>query len=218
MAMYNGKRTSGWVVFFWFIFFFPLGIYFLHRRLTEDKTESLRNSKIANVLGWILVSIGVLYISMLFTTDNNAEGFTSVIIAFIFLGGIFIAPGLRVLYGARKMKMKGMRYNRYYHIINGKVSSIAEIARSAVVSPKLALTDIQEMIDCGFFPGAYIDLNRQEIILPGSRNNIHPVILNQASQKVKSKKAINCPNCGANSVVTEGIATECEYCGTSLTF
>lgn len=215
--MYNGRRTSGWVVFLWFILFFPLGIYFLHRRLTEDKTESLRNSKIVNVLGWILVSIGALYISLLFTTDN-AEGFTSVIIAFIFLGGIFIVPGLRVLYGARKMKQKGMRYNRYYHIINGKVSSIAEIARSAAVPPKVALTDIQEMIDCGFFPGAYIDLNRQEIILPGSRNNIHQVILNQSNQKEKRKKAINCPNCGANGVVTEGTATECEYCGTPLAF
>ncbi len=216
--MYNGRRTSGWVVFLWFILFFPLGIYFLHRRLTEDKTESLRNSKIVNVLGWILVSIGALYISLLFTTDNNAEGFTSVIIAFIFLGGIFIVPGLRVLYGARKMKQKGMRYNRYYHIVNGKVSSIAEIARSAAVPPKVALTDIQEMIDCGFFPGAYIDLNRQEIILPGSRNNIHQVILNQSNQKEKRKKAINCPNCGANGVVTEGTATECEYCGTPLAF
>jgi len=216
--MYNGKRTSGWVVFFWFIFFFPLGIYLLHRRLTEDKTESLRNSKIVNVLGWILVSLGVLYISLLFTTDNNAEGFTSVMIAIIFLGGIFIAPGLRVLYGARKMKIKGMRYNRYYHIINGRVSSIAEIARSAVVPAKVALTDIQEMLDCGFFPGAYIDLNLQEIILPGSRNNIHQVILNQANQKEKRKKAINCPNCGANGVVTEGTATECEYCGTPLAF
>jgi hypothetical protein len=216
--MYNGKRTPGWVVFLGFIFFFPLGIYFLHRRLTEDKTESLRNSKIVSVIGWILVSLGVLYISLLFTTDNNAEGFTSVIIAFIFLGGIFIVPGLRILYGARKMKQKGMRYHRYYHIINGKVSSIAEIARSVVVPPKVALTDIQEMIDCGFFPGAYIDLNRQEIILPGSQNNIHQVILNQANQKEKRKKAINCPNCGANGVVTEGTATECEYCGTPLAF
>lgn len=216
--MYNGKRTPGWVVFLGFIFFFPLGIYFLHRRLTEDKTESLRNSKIVSVIGWILVSLGVLYISLLFTTDNNAEGFTSVIIAFIFLGGIFIVPGLRILYGARKMKQKGMRYNRYYHIINGKVSSIAEIARSVVVPPKVALTDIQEMIDCGFFPGAYIDLNRQEIILPGSQNNIHQVILNQANQKEKRKKAINCPNCGANGVVTEGTTTECEYCGTPLAF
>jgi hypothetical protein len=216
--MYNGKRTSGWVVFLWFIFFFPLGIYFLHRRLTEDKTESLRNSKIVNVLGWILVSLGVLYLCLLFTPNNIAQGLTGVMIAAVFLFGIFIAPGLRVLYGARKMKIKGMRYNRYYHIINGSVSSIAEIARSAAVPLKVAVTDIQEMLGSGFFPGAYIDLNRQEIILPGSRNNIHSVNLNQANQKVNRKKAINCPNCGANGVVTEGTVTECEYCGTPLAF
>jgi hypothetical protein len=213
--MYYGKRTSGWVVFAWFILFFPVGIYFLHRRLTEDRTESLRNSKIVNVLGWILVSMGALYIILLFTADNDRE---SIISALIILGGIFIIPGLRVLYGAKKMKQKGMRYNRYYHIINGRISSIAEIARSAAVPPKIALTEIQDMIDCGFIPGAYIDLNRQEIILPGSRSNIRQVILNQANQKEKRKKAINCPNCGANGVVTEGTATECEYCGTPLAF
>ncbi len=213
--MHYGKRTSGWVVFAWFILFFPVGIYFLHRRLTEDRTESLRNSKIVNVLGWILVSMGALYIILLFTADNDRE---SIISALIILGGIFIIPGLRVLYGAKKMKQKGMRYNRYYHIINGRISSIAEIARSAAVPPKIALTEIQDMIDCGFIPGAYIDLNRQEIILPGSRSNIRQVILNQANQKEKRKKAINCPNCGANGVVTEGTATECEYCGTPLAF
>ncbi len=213
--MYYGKRTSGWVVFAWFILFFPVGIYFLHRRLTEDRTESLRNSKIVNVLGWILVSMGALYIILLFTADNDRE---SIISALIILGGIFIIPGLRVLYGAKKMKQKGMRYNRYYHIINGRISSIAEIARSAAVPPKIALTEIQDMIDCGFIPGAYIDLNRLEIILPGSRSNIRQVILNQANQKEKRKKAINCPNCGANGVVTEGTATECEYCGTPLAF
>lgn len=217
--MYYGKRTSGWVVFAWFILFFPVGIYFLHRRLTEDRTESLRNSKIVNVLGWILVSMGALYISLLFATENDTGEFSSVVNAFIFLGVIFIIPGLRVLYGAKKMKQKGMRYNRYYHIINGRISSIAEIARSAAVPPKIALTEIQDMIDCGFIPGAYIDLNHQEILLPGSsRNNIHSGNLNQANKKEKRKKAINCPNCGANGVVTEGTATECEYCGTPLAF
>lgn len=72
--MYEKKRTSGWTVFIAFIIFAPLGFFFLHKRLTEDKSESLRNSKIVKIFAWTLISFFIIYLYALFTTDNKLEG------------------------------------------------------------------------------------------------------------------------------------------------
>lgn len=217
------KRTSVIVVILWFFFFFPLGIYYLHRRLTEDKTESLKNSRSVRVCGWILISFGIIYLLIAFTEDiQTSEDLSSDLGALTLAIALFLGTGLRVLIGARNMKIRGMRYNRYCHIINGNVTGIANIAKAAAVSDKVALSDLQEMIDNGFYPGAYIDLDLQEIILPGNQNKQtifdQPVAEKNVDENEKRKKVINCPYCGANCVVTEGTATECEYCGSPLVY
>lgn len=117
------------------------------------------------------------------------------------------------------MKEQGIRFNRYFNIINGGVTSIAEIARSAAVPEKVALNELQDIIDYGHFPGAYIDFPNKEIIFQDSqnKNNAH-ITINHNSIKEKRQKAISCPHCGANVVVTEGVITQCEYCESPLSY
>jgi hypothetical protein len=49
--MSNKKNLSwGWIIF-WIIIFWPVGIFFLFKKLNDDKTAILKNSKtVSNIL------------------------------------------------------------------------------------------------------------------------------------------------------------------------
>ena len=222
MANIKKKRTSVITIILWDIFFFPVGIYFIHRRLTEDKTETLRNSRTVNVLGWILVVLGLIYLLLGFTGGLKSENGESVVGMIVIMVALFLGGGLLTLRGAKRMRILGERYNKYCQIIYANQTDLVTIANAAGVSAETAQKDLRDMIDSGFFPGAYIDLTLQEVILPGSRNKNQQVNMQQPAQQTiqnePRRKVVKCPNCGASNEVVEGITKECEYCETPIAF
>ncbi|WFR58071.1 hypothetical protein QA584_03130 [Anaerocolumna sp. AGMB13025] len=206
-------RTSVILVFITLICFFPLGIYLLHRRLTEDKSELRRNSGIVKVFGWVLTGLGIFYMIIFSFNDTEFDGFSVFFITFVLI--IFLLPGIIILRGARKMRILGERYNKYYNIINRGITSIQEIAKEAKVPAAVAAKEISDMMDSYFYNSTYVDTALGEVVLPGILNK--SVIYNQAVKQGRSK-AINCRHCGANSVVFEGVTSNCEYCGLPLIY
>ncbi len=205
------KRTSVPVIIFMMFFFFPLGIYLIYRRMTEDKTEILKYSKKVNALGCILIAIGIMYIFVMLDSQVISEGNNVGFLIFLII--LFIGGGIKTLNGAGKMRKKGIMYKKYISLINGNQTNIDIIAESVFVTYETAVNDLQEMINVGFFPNAYINESIGEIILPG-----RPIVIERIIEQPIRRKIIKCPNCGASKEVLEGQSMKCDYCDSPLAY
>ncbi len=227
MAAKNKKKELSWAtVIIVMILCWPIGLYLLYKKATSNKTAMLKNAKILRIPGWIFVGIALIYVLILTTegaqaAENGSSVVTPLLIMIIIFGGF----GLRMLYRAKKMRINGLRYQKYIQIvINGRVTYIDNIASAIPVTPEIALKDLQDMINIGYFENAYLDLGRRELVWANMRGGIypnyqmHPVIMNAPRvQEVKiEKKVVACRNCGANNQITTGRVFECEFCGSLI--
>ena len=205
----HGKKTTswGWIIF-WLIIFWPVGLFLLFKKLATDKS-ALMSEKTAplTIVAWVLIVIGA--IGLMGSFSNFSFG------GFIFVIGMIVG-GVLLLRKVNETKMTATKFKKYINIVaNQNVKSIDSIASAMGVSYSEAEKDLQNMIDIGYLPGAYIHQGNREIILKQHA----PVASNQESAAVQSAPQMttkSCPGCGANNVVSVGKVAECEYCGTPI--
>lgn len=202
------KKSFSWgIIVLMFFLFFPVGIYMLVKKVTREKFKYAQNGKSLKTLGWVLLSLGAIYLIMAITEET-----TMISAAFVFAG----LGGLSLYKGSEYIK-KGAKFNRYVAIVNSSSDTyIDNIAAVYTTSYEQAATDLQEMIDAGYFMNSYIDINRRELVMPkkaASTNINQNVPINTVNEK---SRTIKCPNCGATNTIVPGLKNECEYCGSPL--
>ena len=197
-------KTHSWpLVIFLLIIFWPVGVYFLIRKLSGDKKASLSSGRKMTIWGWVIAGMGVIS-----WTSLIEDGFIDGTLGMLF----FVFLGLTLVYLGRKSSINAAKYKKYIDIIvNKKVRSIPTISSAIPVSHDMANKDIQEMIHKGFFEDAYIDYNQDEIVF--STEDV-------VDERVKNHKVemivVSCNGCGANSKVEKGQVEECQYCGSLI--
>lgn len=198
--MNNNKGMSwGWIIF-WLIMFWPVGLFFLFKKLNTDKSATLNSGKSLNTISYVLMGMGAIYLIMAFTQDSSMFA-----AAVVFGGGGY---WLNVI--ARKTKAKGIKYKKYINlVINGNVKDIDNIAGAVGVTYDVAKKDLQDMINSGYFEGAHINESTREIVL----HNVVPV---SSRSEHKQTKVVTCKSCGANNTVVVGEPNECQYCGSPI--
>jgi len=140
-----------------FIFFWPVGLYLLVKKLTTDKEAAVKKDSKTPVIGWLLIIIGMFFISSYF---GSGKIMSSLWAAF------FIFGGLSSLSAAKKGNQEGERFRSYINaIVNHGLVSIQDIAAFAGVREKVAIKDLKRMIQMGYFDHAHIDEKRGEIYL-----------------------------------------------------
>lgn len=201
--MQKNKTVSwGWIIF-WCVFFFPVGIFLIFKKINSDKTATLNNSKTVLIISYVLFVFSIIYVTMIFS-----EG-TSMIAAALLtgVGGIW----LNII--AKKMKVNGEKYKKYITlVINQNVSDIDNIAPAVNVTYEVAKDDLQKMIDLGYFIGAYINETSREIILAKHNSNL----VNQPTLNQTVSRIVACKSCGANNTIILGKTNVCEYCGSAI--
>ena len=203
--MTNTKDTMSWVwIIFWFVVFWPIGLFLLFRKINSDRSVTLNNAQLVTIISYILIGVGVMYL----------------ISDMFFLAILLVGAGIWVYRISRKMKATGEKYKKYIAIIvNQSHTSIDNIAAIVDLPYEVVVQDLQKMIDTGYFEGAYIDVNNREIVLAR-------VVPQQTSQAFVSQtpqnfaaqtqeRVIVCKSCGANNRIFGNIG-ECEYCGSLL--
>lgn len=193
------KKTMswGWIIF-WCIFFWPVGVYFLFKKLSSDKAATLQSSKKVSIIAYVLIGIGVISLAGSAQTEPSTSG----------VAVLFVIGGVWLFFVARKMKANGEKYKKYINlVINQKITDIDNIAASMGVNFEIARKDLQKMIDTGYFAGAFINVNTREIML------VNP----EANTKSQSQtRVVVCKSCGANNTISVGQSNVCEYCGSPL--
>ena len=204
------KKSPSWVaIILWFIFFWPVGVYLLIKKLTSDKSAALHNSKVLLVVGIIFVIFAFLMITQLFdpTVDKS-----STLLGTLFYGG----GGAGLIYAAKRLKDTGERYKKFIDIvINQRQTTIENIASQMGLGYDETVKGLQKMIDKGYFNGAYIDQGNHEIVLPNT-NIVQSTYNGQNMNNNVQQRTVKCPNCGGNNVINVGQVSECEFCGSPI--
>jgi len=205
----------GWIIF-WFIMFWPLGLFLLVRKLSAEKSATLQGSRIMTILSYILMGIGGLF----FITSCSSAALVGRDFPSAFAGGmpslfIYGIGGILLNRYAAKTRLTAERYRKYIDlIINQNQTSLNHISFSVGESYDVVIKDLEKMIASGYFVGAYIDTNRGEIVLTP------PVPLQQTDSFSPSafqgqERVVACNCCGANNRVV-GQVGRCEYCSSPI--
>lgn len=217
----NRRKTRSWgLIIFMFIIFFPVGIYMMVKKVTTEKHNCIKNGKALKVFGWSSFVMGTIFVmtvldgSLKYEETGEVVSFSDIfpVIAFF-----YIFSGVCILKGRKYVKL-GLKYERYSAIVNsGKIYSLEGIASAFPIDYKTACKDLQEMIDAGFFPFSYIDLERKMLITPETPSARKDSGKQDVSGMGSGKaKVIKCPNCGATNAVYSEAVAKCKYCDSLL--
>ena len=115
---------------------------------------------------------------------------------------------------SRKAKINDQKYKAYKDfLVTQQLTQIDNLAAAFGVSYDEAKNGLQEMINDGYFVGAYINESNREIVLPQT-------ILAETSPPYPTAQmptcVVACKGCGANNTIVIGQAKECEYCGSPM--
>lgn len=212
------KKSFSWgIIALMFFLFFPIGIWMLVKKMTDEKFNYIKNGKSLKILAWILIGFAVMYLIMGITGELETEDGSSVVGGVIVMLMIFGGGGAFALYKAHSYIKKGTKYNRYVSIINSSNDMLIDnIAVAYPTTYEKATEDIQSMIDDGYFMNAYIDLNRRELIMPQRSVSVNVTVNQNTAHADVQPTSVKCKNCGATNTVVPGAVNECEYCGSPL--
>ena len=204
--MENTKKTTSWAaIVIWFIVFWPVGAYLLVKKLAVDKAAALKNSNV--LLGIVIFFIFGVFV-MLVETVSGGTTMEDGLFGILF----YAVGGALLIYGSIKVKRTGEQYKKFINIvINQQQTTIENIAAQMGLSYEQTVTGIQKMIEKGYFTGAYIDLDRHEIVLPKKIK-----MQSFSDESGVEQRTVKCPNCGGNNVITIGKVCECEFCGSPI--
>lgn len=212
--------TSWGIIILLLILFWPVGLYFLYKKVTGNKADALKNSKLLHNIGCVFVVFAFIYLLMILTgnatTEDDSSTAGSLYVAIAFFGG----GGVFMIYTAKKIKANAEKSKKYIAIVvNNNKTAIDNIAAAIPTSYEQAVKDLQKMIDKGYFLNAYIDIAQREIVMPERRNTqlTEPQLYSQINVVDQPEmKVVICKNCGGNNKIVDGTVCECEFCGSLL--
>ncbi len=204
--MESKKKSPSWVVIIiLFIVFWPIGVFLMVKRISNDKLAAGKYSKILMGIGIFFLFGAFVMLTQWISGETDAFGF------FFYLIG-----GSLIIYSSKRVKASGERYKKLIDIvINQQQHIIENIAVQMNLGYNETVKVLQKMIDKGYFVGAYIDHGNHEIVF--ANKSIKSVMKNVTpTQFTQKQKTIKCPNCGGNNIINIGQVCECDYCGSPI--
>lgn len=212
------KKTFSWkYVIVLTIFIWPIGLYFLVKKLITDKTAAIKGTTAFKYVGIGLFIFGLLgtlvsLTGQLTQTVNGQEApatleYTILSTCLIL---IFMVGGVVVWIKANKFSRQGILFKQYINmIINSHITSIKDISSKMRKQVDDVCIDLEIMIQRDIFQGANIDYSNYQIVLTELNTN-------SLTDKPIKRKNITCSSCGAQNEVIIKKESRCEYCGTIL--
>ena len=204
----SGSRSASWVVIGILLFvFWPLAFILLLKKLAIDRSATIKCGRRLTLLSAILIFFSTAYLFGTLFLESRVSVHASVLI----VGGVWLC-----IY-AYIVNEKGKRYKKYIDlVVNRSVTSIPAIAVEAGVSNATAISDLKIMIKAQYFPDAYINIPRNEIVFIERPLDALDRHMNKIAAAEAAPRTVICRGCGANNRVSGGGHHECDYCGSPL--
>ena len=214
----NTRKAASWgVIILLWIFFFPAAIVLTVIKVKNEKHNYVSNSKASRITGYVWIGIGLIYTIAGITGGLEVEPGESVVGPIILMDVICFGIGIPFVYMGYKYKKLGKRNNKYIDLINAGELDLNNIAHVVGVTSNVVSKDIKDMIEDGYFKGAYVNDYTKQLIMPSKIDpNTQGFTKNVINQARAVNKVVKCPNCGATCNIIVGAKNECEYCGTPL--
>lgn len=197
------KKTTSWVaIIVGLILFFPIGIYLLFKKVTEENGSYQQNGNVLIIIALALfcmipiIAIFAYTGELQYADGTPAYGAALVISMLLGAGGISsIAVGIYYI-------QRGQKYDQYISKLSPQHPvELRELASELKLPINTVISDLQCMIDTGYIPNAYIDHIRMRLATK-------PVICFTTQ--------VICSACGGTNQVEPGKPAACEYCNTAL--
>ena len=207
----NGKISGAYswpVVILALIFFWPVGLFLLIKRVSMDPKASV--GQLLGIVGGI--SYGFVFVGLMASLTDGFDYSDVALMLFFFITGFILR---RI---GKKKKIEEENVKLYLPIIvNGNIRQLDSIAATTGKSYDVVKADIQKMITKGQLKGAYIDESRREVVLTTAAPDsiVDDPIQHAATSAELQAKVVVCPCCGASNTI-HGTTGECEYCGSPI--
>lgn len=216
MNIRNEKSSTPWAIIIFFLMCFPpVGLFLALRKVTIETHKYNKNSRTLSKVSWFLIIYGVISLLM-FASDSLSEEIEQSLAGPIGLSIVFIIMGAILFFTSKWLKTRDLKFTRYMNIIDSQYGGyIDDIAEAFPISYEVAYTDLQKMINCGFFEeGTHLNPGSRIIFIPGKT-----VDMESSSSEIKEDQellVVKCPNCGATNAIPAESSAPCEYCGSIL--
>ncbi|WP_438318709.1 hypothetical protein [Sporosarcina sp. FA9] len=203
------SESHSWgLVIFLLIIFWPVGLFFLVRKMSIDRQASLSSGRKMTIWGWVIISIGLM-----FWLSTIEDGFFSGTFGMLF----FVIAGVALVRVGKKATINAVKHKKYIDlIVNKSLRSISSIASAIPVTHDIAIIDIQEMIKKGYFDNIYINFNTDEVVFIQADSVNNNSAINSFSDRKIEMQLVSCNGCGANNKVETGEVGQCLYCGSLI--
>ncbi|MFC4597108.1 hypothetical protein [Cohnella hongkongensis] len=206
MAAGGRPFYPGWIIFLVLFVFFPVGIVLIFIRIHKHRDYThlkLLDYKIcANTLITLFLLSTVSYIY------SMGSGESPIFSVYLIATSLSLLPGI-LLYARANGIKKAMRL-RFEHyrsmIYEQGLTSIVQIASNAGMKPVIAGNELERMAYLRLLPNVHID-RASDTVLPISERT-------ENAAEPSPPRTVNCPSCGARTVVRPGESKECSYCHT----
>ncbi len=200
--LYSWPMIIVFIVVFW-----PFAIYLVYKRVKIDKRAGFTIGGIVRYLSYACFFIVVMGIIACLSTGFSGEDIGMIL--------FFLIAGVVLFMFAKKLTTNSEKYKKYISIIiNGNEYILDNIAGAMSLSINVVRKDLNDMINNGYFQGAYINDSTNEIVLPNkSKKNVDEAE-SYGTIQVRTK-VVSCKCCGAQNKVAPS-TVECDYCGSPL--
>lgn len=191
------------------IFFWPVGIYLLIKKVNEGTTSKVSGVTIMTIFKWICLVLAIIFFINLFLPPSEDSDLTQTESILFSLGYmIFFGAGAFLLqYNTKRVKEQEHKNRLYDSLVRfEQVTSVDTLAAEVGDTPEQAMKTVDRMIKKGYWKNIELNLHKREL-----------VYTEKATVKKTDTMMITCPNCGAHNRVLRGVASNCEYCDSPLT-
>ncbi len=227
-------------IIFWFIVFYPLGFFFLFKRIKEKNMQQVEyrmynpggirpnaRDEWGNIVGGFNAPprpqqedktlLGRRYKTITLAEIGGGILFSMSGIGSLIAGSdysdalIHIGISLILIWLGYQRNIKITKYQPYLNYLSSYESTyISDIAKYVCKDEISVRSDLADMIGCRMIEAKLSADGR--VILSSTEGSAAPA----AKSGSPVKKTVTCPHCGAPTTILPGRRNSCEYCGLSI--
>lgn len=172
-------------------------------------------ANVQQVLGYVIT----IFCGMLAFVGIVGSGFKEPIDAVLVTMFIALATfGVVLVFKGRKKKKLVKLFYEYSSLLSKDSQKSLDLLSSLTgLTVSTTTKNVADMIDLELFPNAYIDNNQNRLIFMGYTDIASSSENNKLNDVHELRSvAVKCKSCGATNKVSEGVVSECEFCGSQI--
>jgi hypothetical protein len=188
---------------------------------SDNVTTAIKKAKAKGITQQIFGWIKTIFCGLIASVGAGTTGFKDAVdVVFITLFTVFTVLGIRLIIKGYQCKKLIKNYYDYSARLSADPNKSIDLLSSSIGTTVAVVTkNISNMIALGFFPGAFLDMTHNRIVMNAEKPSAVQNTL--ISTDVTAAQAVGyvtvqCKGCGATNKIIADTVGECEFCGSQI--